>query len=136
MRYLVHRGTGTILGVNDDLVVVDIDDNDDIDETGILELAGKAKWFDKPIIGTFYEIPIFISDMAISDELNDCVYNNEISADNDDNYFYCLSNPDTWPLIRSAIINDVPLWDEYADTWSNAILTVASDHRYRNGVEE
>ena len=135
MRYLVHRGTGTILGVNDDLVIVDIDDND-IDETGILELADKAKWFDKAIIGTHYELPLILTDTAISSELNDYVYNNEISADNDDNYFYCLSNPDTWALIRDHIIEDNALWNEYTDTWSNAILTVASDHRYRNGVAE
>jgi len=136
MRYLVDRGTGTILGVNDDLVIVDIDDNDDIDENGILELADKAKWFNKAIIGTHYELPLILTDRAISSELNDYVYNSEISADNDDNYFYCLSNPDTWPLIRDAVIEDNALWNEYTDTWSNAILTVASDHRYRNGVAE
>jgi hypothetical protein len=136
MRYLVDRGTGTILGVNDDLVIVDINDNDDIDETGILELADKVKWFNKAIIGTFYETPIFISDMAIATELNDYVYNNEISADNDDNYFYCLSNPDTWPLIRDAVIEDHALWNEYSDTWTNAISAVAERHRYRNEVAE
>lgn len=136
MRYLVHRGTSTILGVNDDLVVVDINDDDDIDETGILELADKAKWFNKAIIGTHYELPLILTDRAISSELNDYVYNGEISADNDDNYFYCLSNPDTWALIRDHIIEDNALWNEYSDTWSNAIHTVASDHRYRNGVAE
>ena len=136
MRYLVHRGTGTILGVNDDLVVVDINDDDDIDETGILELADNAKWFNKAIIGIHYELPLILTDKAISSELNDYVYNNEISADNDDNYFYCLSNPDTWPLIRDHIIEDNALWTEYFNTWSNAIHTVASDHRYRNEVAE
>jgi len=33
-------------------------------------------------------------------------------------------------------LNDDPLWNEYSDTWTNTILTVATDHRYRNGVAE
>ena len=135
MRYLVHRGTGTILRVNDDLVIVDIDD-DDQDEADILELADKANPIDKAIIGTRYELPIDLTNDIIASELNDYAYNDEKSADNDDNYFYCLNNPDTWPLIRDHIIEDNALWNEYTDTWSNAILTVASDHRYRNEVAE
>jgi hypothetical protein len=77
-----------------------------------------------------------LSDDDIFSELNDYVYNWQDVLGNDDDYFYCLSNPDTWPLIRSAIMNDDTLWNEYSDTWTNAILTVASDHRYRNEVAE
>jgi len=137
MRYLVHRGTGTILGADDDLVIVDIDDSNlDIDEADILELADKSKLLDKAIIGTRYELPIDLTNDVIASELNDYAYNFQFSVDNDDNYFYCLNNPDTWPLIRDAIIEDNALWNEYADTWSNAIHTVATDHRYRNEVAE
>jgi hypothetical protein len=140
MRYLVHRGTGTILGVNDDLVIVDIDDSNlDIDEADILELADKAISNYKAVIGTLYELPLILTDEAISSELNDYAYNwsefEIVEADNDP-YVYCLNNPDTWPLIRDAIIEDNALWNEYADTWSNAIHTVATDHRYRNEVAE
>jgi hypothetical protein len=136
MRYLVHRGTGTILGVNDDLVIIDVDDNVDVDEVDILELADKANLRDKAIIGTLYELPVNLTNDIIASELNDYAYNDERSADNDDNYFYCLSNPDTWSLIRDHIIEDNALWNEYTDTWSNAILTVATDHRYRNEVAQ
>jgi len=138
MRYLVHRGTGTILGVNDDLVIVDIDDSNlDIDEADILELADKAMPKDKAVIGTWHELPIVLTNEYIAIELDHNVYqmNDRLGSDDDD-YFYCLSNPDTWPLIRSAIMNDDPLWNEYADVWTNAILTVAERHRYRNGVAE
>lgn len=133
MRYLVDRGTGTIVPLGGDLVIVELE-HDQFDSENILYRADKARYFDKAVIGTHYELPLILTDKAISSELNDYVYNDEISADNDDNYFYCLSNPDTWPLIRDAIIEDNALWNEYSDTWSNAILTVANDHRYRKGV--
>jgi hypothetical protein len=142
MRYLVHRGTGTILGVNDDLVIVDIDENnydhDDISEADILELANNAKYFDKAIIGNTYDLPMDISDQGIANELNDYVSNwsyVDVEIGETDSYGYCLSNPDTWPLIRSAILNDDPLWNEYSDTFANAVITVANEHS-QNGVAE
>lgn len=136
MRYLVHRGTGTILGVNDDLVIVDLDDSVDLDESDILDLADNVPAWNKAIVLRNDECPIRLSDEIISSELNDYVYNWQDVLGNDDNYFYCLSNPDTWSLIRSAIMNDDPLWSEYSDTWSNAISSVAEAHRYRNEVAE
>jgi hypothetical protein len=57
MRYLVHRGTGTILGVNDDLVVVDIND-DDQDEADILELADNVPAGYKPVVLRNDECPV------------------------------------------------------------------------------
>jgi hypothetical protein len=135
MRYLVHRGTGTILGVNDDLVVVDLDD-DDQDEADILELADNVPAWNKAVVLRNDECPVRLSDDDIFSELNDYVYNWQDVLGNDDDYFYCLNNPDTWPLIRSAIMNDDPLWNEYSDTWTNAISTVAERHRYRNEVAE
>jgi hypothetical protein len=136
MRYLVDRGTGTIVPLNGDLVIVDTAVLELYDTVAILEIAGKLKLLDKAIIGTRYELPIDLTNDFIASELNDYAYNFQFSVDNDDNYFYCLNNPDTWPLIRDAIIEDNALWNEYADTWSNAIHTVATDHRYRNGVAE
>ena len=136
MRYLVDRGTGTIVPLNGDLVIVDTAVLELYDTVAILEIANKLKLLDKAIIGTRYELPIDLTNDVIASELNDYAYNDERSADNDDNYFYCLSNPDTWSLIRDHIIEDNALWNEYADTWSNAIHTVASDHRYRNEVAE
>ena len=136
MRYLVDRGTGTILGVNDDLVIVDIDDSVEQDESDILELADNVPAWNKAVVLAIGECPIRLSDDNIFSELNDYVYNWQDVIGNDDDYFYCLSNPDTWPLIRSAILNDDPLWNEYSDTWSNAILTVAERHRERIGVTE
>jgi hypothetical protein len=136
MRYLVDRGTGTIVPLNGDLVIVDTAVLELYDTVAILEIAGKLKLLDKAIIGTRYELPIDLTNDVIASELNDYAYNFQFSVDNDDNYFYCLNNPDTWPLIRDAIIEDNALWNEYADTWSNAIHTVATDHRYRNEVAE
>tara|TARA_R110000868_G_scaffold55527_3_gene172654 strand:+ start:203 stop:610 length:408 start_codon:yes stop_codon:yes gene_type:complete len=135
MRYLVDRGTGTIVPLNDDLVIVDVD-HDEFDSENILYRADKCQLWDKAIIGLRYEFPLVLTDKAIASELNDYAYNDEMSADNDDNYFYCLNNPDTWSLIRDAIVNDDPFWNEYSDTWTNAILTVAERHRERNGVAE
>lgn len=138
MRYLVDRGTGTIVPVNGDLVIVDVE-HDQFDSENILYRADKAKYFDKAVIGTFYETPILISDMAIATELNDYVYNwsefEIVGADNDP-YVYCLANPATWPLIRKYIIDDNGLWNEYSETWNMAIHTVASDHMAKNGVAE
>jgi hypothetical protein len=136
MRYLVDRGTGTIVPLNGDLVIVDSAVLELYDTVAILEIANKLKLLDKAIIGTSYELPINLTNDVIASELNDYAYNFQFSVDNDDNYFYCLANPDTWPLIRDAIIEDNALWNEYADTWSNAIHTVATDHRYRNEVAE
>ena len=139
MRYLVDRGTGTILGVNDDLVIVDIDDNADIDENDILELADKAKYFDKATIGNIYDLPMDISDQGIANELNDYVSNWDyvnVEIDETDSYGYCLANPDTWPLIRQIVLDDVALWSEYGNTFANAVITVANEHSEINGVAE
>jgi hypothetical protein len=143
MRYLVDRGTGTIVPltrtlVNGDLVIVDVG-HDEFDEADILELADKAISNYKAVIGTLYELPLILTDEAISSELNDYAYNwsefEIVEADNDP-YVYCLANPATWPLIRDHIIEDNALWNEYSDTWSNAVHTVAERHRERNGVAE
>ena len=56
MRYLVHRGTGTIIDPLDDLVIVDIDDSFEQDEGDILELAECAPTWNKAVIGTYYEL--------------------------------------------------------------------------------
>ena len=143
MRYLVDRGTGNIVPLNGDLVIVDVSEWQstqwkklDTSEDDILEMAKNITAWNKAIVLRSDECPVRLSDEIIFSELNDYVYNWNDVLDNDDNYFYCLSNPDTWPLIRSAIMNDDPLWNEYSDTWSNAILTVAERHRERNGVAE
>lgn len=134
MRYLVHRGTGTIIDPSDDVVIVDIDD-DNLEEEDILELAKCLPAWNKAIVLRSDECPIRLSDEVIFTELNDYVYDLEESGYSDD-YRYCLANPHTWALIRDAIMNDDPLWNEYSDTWTNAVLTVAEHHRDRNGVAE
>jgi hypothetical protein len=141
MRYLVHRGTGTIIDIDDDLVIVDVSEWQntqwkklDTSEDDLLEMAKNASAIDKAIVLRSDECPVILSDEIIFSELNDYVYDWNDVKGSDDDYLYCLNNPDTWPLIRSAIMNDDPLWNEYADTWSNAILTVAERHRDRNGV--
>ena len=138
MRYLVDRGTGIIVPLNGDLVIVDVE-HDEFDSENILYRADKAISNYKAVIGTLYELPLILTDEAISSELNDYAYNwsefEIVEADNDP-YVYCLANPATWPLIRDHIIEDNALWNEYSDTWSNAILTVATDHKYKNGVAE
>jgi hypothetical protein len=143
MRYLVDRGTGTIVPVDGDLVIVDVSEWQatqwkklDTSDDDILEMANNVPACNKAVVLAIGECPIRLSDDNIFSELNDYVYNWQDVIDNDDDYFYCLSNPDTWPLIRSAILNDDPLWNEYSDTWSNAILTVAERHRERIGVAE
>ena len=138
MRYLVHRGTGTILGVNDDLVIVDVDD-DDQDEADILELADNVPAWDKPIIGNTFDLPMDISDQGIANELNEYVSNwsaVNVEIGETDSYGYCLANPDTWPVIRDMILNDNSLWAEYGNTFANAVIEVANDHSSMNGVAE
>ena len=140
MRYLVDRGTGTIVPLtrtllNGDLVIVDVG-HDEFDEADILELADKGMPRNRAVILASDECPVRLSDDDIYNELYDYVYNWNDVLGSDDDYKYCISNSDTWPLIRSAIMNDDPLWNEYADTWTNAILTVAERHRYQNGVAE
>ena len=139
MRYLVHRGTGTILGVNDDLVIVDVDDIVDLDESDILELADNVPAWNKAIIGNAYDLPIDISDQGIADELTVYVANwsyVNVEIGETDSYGYCLANPDTWPLIRGIVLDDVALWSEYSDTFANAVITVANEHSAMNGVAE
>jgi hypothetical protein len=58
MRYLVDRGTGTIVPLNGDLVIVDTAVLELYDTVAILEIANKLKLLDKAIIGTRYELPI------------------------------------------------------------------------------
>lgn len=138
MRYLVDRGTGTIVPLtrtllNGDLVIVDVG-HGEFDEADILELADKARYFDKAIIGNAYDLPMDISDTGISSELNDYVSNWDyvnVEIDETDSFGYCLANPDTWPLIREMVLDDVALWSEYGNTFSNAVITVANEH---NGV--
>jgi hypothetical protein len=140
MRYLVDRGTGTIVPLtrtllNGDLVIVDVG-HDEFNEADILELADKARYLDKAIIGNAYDVPMDISDTGISNELNDYVSNwsyVDVEIGETDSYGYCLANPDTWPLIRDLILNDVALWSEYGNTFAHAVITVANQH---NGVAE
>lgn len=135
MRYLVHRGTGTIIDPSDDVVIVDVDD-DNLDESDILELADKATLIDKAIVGKYYELPIVLTDKAIADDLNDYVCQWTYVDDETDHHYYCLNNPDTLSLIRDYIIEDNGLWNEYSDTFSTAIETVANDYKAKNGVAE
>ena len=142
MRYLVDRGTGTIVPltrtfVNGDLVIVDVG-HDEFDEADILELAHKARYFDKAVIGTVNDVPMDISDQGITNELNDYVSNwayVDVEIGETDCYGYCLANPDTLPLIRNMILNDLALWSEYGNTFANAVITVSNEHS-QNGVAE
>ena len=130
MRYLVDRGTGTIVPLNGDLVIVDVE-HDEFDAKDILSRADEAKYFDKAIIGNTYDLPMDISDQGIANELNDYVSNwsyVDVEIGETDSHGYCLSNPDTWPLIRKIVLDDVVLWSEYSDTFANAIITVANEH--------
>jgi hypothetical protein len=130
MRYLVDRGTGTIVPLNGDLVIVDVG-NDEFDSENILYRADKARYFDKAVIGNTYDVPMDISDQGITDELNDYVSNwdyVDVEIDETDCYGYCLANPDTLPLIRNMVLNDVALWSEYGNTFANAVITVANEH--------
>jgi len=91
MRYLVHRGTGTILGADDDLVIVDLDDSVEQDEEDILELADNVPAWNKAIVLRSDECPVRLSDEIIFSELNDYVCNWEDALGNDDDYFYCVA---------------------------------------------
>ena len=94
MRYLVHRGTGTIIDPSDDVVIVDIED-DNLEEEDILELANSLPAWNKAIVLRSDECPIRLSDEVIFTELNDYVYDLEESGYTDD-YKYC-QNRCHWP---------------------------------------
>ena len=135
MRYLVDRGTGTIVPLNGDLVIVDVE-HDQFDSENILYRADKARYFDKAVIGTVNDVPIDISDQGITNELNDYVSNwsyVDVEIGETDSHGYCLANPDTLPLIRNMVLNDLALWSEYSNTFANAVITVADEH---SGVAE
>ena len=135
MRYLVDRGTGTIVPINGDLVIVDVE-HDQFDSENILCRADKSKLWDKAVIGTVNDLPMDISDLGIANELNDYVsywgYVN-VEIDETDSYGYCLANPDTWPVIRAAILHNRNLWDICSDTFANAVIDAARNH---DGVAE
>ena len=138
MRYLVDRGTGTIVPLNGDLVIVDVE-HDQFDSENILYRADKARYFDKATIGNIYDLPMDISDQGITNELNDYVSNWDyvnVEIDETDSYGYCLANPETLPLIRQIVLDDVALWSEYSNTFANAVITVANEHSAMNGVAE
>ena len=118
MRYLVDRGTGTILGVNDDLVVVDVDDIVDLDESDILELADNVPAWNKAVVMRASEVVAGVSDEDIVDMLS---YN----LDNK-HYAYCNANPSTWPAIRSRIMNTDSLFIEFNETFNDAVYQVSS----------
>lgn len=123
MRYLVHRGTGTIIDPSDNVVIVDVDD-DNLDEEDILELANSQHW-NKAVVLRFGEVVAAVSDEDIVDMLS---YN----LDNK-HYAYCHANPGTWPAIRSRIMNTDSLFIEFNDTFTEAVYEVASR---LNEVEE
>ena len=135
MRYLVDRGTGTIVPINGDLVIVDVE-HDQFDSENILFRADKSKLWDKAVIGTVNDLPMDISDQGIANELNDYVSNwgyVNVEIDETDSYGYCLANPDTWPVIRAAILDNRNLWDICSDTFANAVIDAARNH---DGVAE
>lgn len=117
MRYLVHRGTGTIIDQSDDVVIVDIDD-DNLDETDILELANSLPFFNRAVFMRANEVVAGLSDEDIVDMLS---YN----LDNE-HYAYCNANPGTWPLIRSRIMNTDSLFIEFNDTFNDTVYEVSS----------
>lgn len=130
MRYLVDRGTGTIVPLGGDLVIVELE-HDQFDSENILYRADKARYFDKAVIGTVNDLPMDISDQGIANELNDYVSNwayVDVEIGETDCYGYCLANPDTLPLIRNMVLNDLALWSEYGNTFANAVITVANEH--------
>jgi hypothetical protein len=117
MRYLVHRGTGTIIDPSDDVVIVDVDD-DNIDESDILELAHSMPFFNRAVFMRVNEVVASVSDEDIVDMLG---YN----LDNE-HYAYCEANPDTWPLIRERIMNTDSVFIEFNDTFDDAVYQVSS----------
>lgn len=116
MRYLVHRGTGTIIDPLDDVVIVNVDD-DNLEEEDILELANNASPSDKAIFMRANEVVATVSDEDIVDMLS---YN----LDNK-HYAYCNANPGTWPAIRSRIMNTGSLFIEFDDTFNEAVYQVS-----------
>jgi hypothetical protein len=137
MRYLVDRGTGTIVPLNGKLVIVDVE-HEEFNAENILFRANNSGYFDKAVIGTESDLPINISDQAIANELNDYVSNWDyvnVEIDDTDCYGYCLANPETLPWIREIVLDDVALWSEYFNTFANAVITVANEHS-QNGVAE
>ena len=112
MRYLVHRGTGTIIDPLDDVVIVDIDD-DNLEEEDILELANNADPTNKAVFMRASEVVAGVSDEDIVDMLS---YN----LDNG-HYAYCNANPGTWPAIRSRIMNTDSLFIEFNETFNDAV---------------
>jgi hypothetical protein len=125
MRYLVHRGTGTIIDPLDDVVIVDVSvwqatewRKMDSSEEDILEMANNASPSDKAIFMKAGEVVATVSDEDIVDMLS---YNLE-QVD----YAYCNANPNTWPLIRSRIMNTDSLFIEFNDTFTEAVYEVSS----------
>ena len=117
MRYLVHRGTGTIIDPSDDVVIVDIDDHN-LEEEDILELANSLPAWDKAVFMRGSEVVAGVSDDDIVDMLS---YN----LDNE-HYAYCNANPGTWPAIRSRIMNTDSLFIEFNETFNDAVYQVSS----------
>ena len=133
MRYLVHRGTGTIIDPSDDVVIVDIDD-DNLEEEDILELARQGS---RAIILTASECLGALRDEDIVDELHENVYNGHNSNAGDiADYLYCLTHIDTIEWIRAEIIEDSRISDIASSVWHEAILTVAAAHRQGDEVAE
>ena len=133
MRYLVHRGAGTIIDPSDDVVIVDIDD-DNFGEEDILELARQGA---RAIILTASECLGALRDEDIVDELHENVYNSHNNNGGDiADYLYCLTHLDTIEWIRDEIIHSSRLLDIYGTVWHDAILTVAAAHRQGDEVAE
>jgi hypothetical protein len=133
MRYLVHRGTGTIIDPLDHVVIVDTND-DNLEEEDILELARQGA---NAIILTSSECLWALRDKDIVDELHENVYNGHNSNAGDiADYLYCLTHLDTIEWIRDEIIHDGRVLDIYGTVWHDAILTVATAHRQGDGVAE
>lgn len=125
MRYLVHRGTGTIIDPSDDVVIVDVSvwqatqwRKMDSSEEDILEMANNADPTDKAIFMRASEVVAGVSDVDIVDMLS---YN----LDNE-HYAYCNANPGTWPAIRSRIMNTDSLFIEFNETFKDSVLYVFS----------
>jgi hypothetical protein len=125
MRYLVHRGTGTIIDPLDDVVIVDVSvwqatewRKMDSSEEDILEMANNASPSDKAIFMKAGEVVAGVSDEDIVDMLS---YN----LDNE-HYAYCNANPNTWPAIRSRIMNTDSLFIEFNETFNEAVYEVSS----------
>ena len=133
MRYLVHRGTGTIIDPSDDVVIVDVND-DNLEESDILELARHGA---NAIILTAGECLGALRDEDIVDELHENVYNGHNNNGGDiADYLYCLTHIDTIDWIRAEIIGDWRMLEIQSSVWHDAILTVAAAHRQGDEVAE